>query len=72
MRQWIVLPFANTTRAADLDWLSSASVHLLSVDMLNWTDLRVEPKERVTHLLPNAPESRQAQLSSQDGLSIAR
>lgn len=61
-RTWIVLPFANITRASDIEWLSAAAVNLLYVDMSRWTDLRVVDDGRVTDLLRNVPEARRGQL----------
>ena len=67
-RRWIVLPFANTARATDLDWLSAASVGLLSIDMLRWKDLRVVDAERVIDLLRDVPAAGRTQLGLQAGL----
>lgn len=71
-RKWIVLPFANTARAADVDWLSAASVDLLSIDMSRWSDHKVVDAASVTDLLSNVPEARRTQLGLQSALEIAR
>lgn len=71
-KTWIVVPFTNTTRASDLDWLSDASVGLLATDMSRWTDLRVVDAERVTDLLRSTPEAARSRLGLEGGLSVAR
>lgn len=71
-RTWIVLPFANITRASDIEWLSAAAVNLLYVDMSRWTDLRVVDDGRVTDLLRNVPEARRGQLGLDSAIAIAK
>jgi tetratricopeptide (TPR) repeat protein/TolB-like protein len=71
-RAWIVLPFTNIARAAELDWLSEASVHLLYIDMSRWTDLRIVDDERVSDLLHDVPQTGRSQLGLAAGLAIAR
>lgn len=72
-RTWIVLPFENVTRAADIDWLRDASVNLLYLDLSRWRDIRVVDDERVADLMREVPEVRaNAQLSLQAGLAVAR
>jgi hypothetical protein len=46
-RAWIVVPFGNVMKAAELDWLRDASVNLLTLDMSRWTDVSVVPDKRV-------------------------
>ena len=46
-RAWIVLPFDNTTRAPDIDWLRDASVELLYLDLSRWNDIHGVDARRV-------------------------
>lgn len=72
-RTWIVLPFENVARVADIDWLRDASVNLLYLDLSRWRDIRVVDDERVADLMREVPEVRaNAQLSLQAGLAVAR
>ncbi len=72
-RAWIVVPFANVTRAVDLDWLRDASVNLLTLDLTRWTDISVIDDKHIADLLRELPASRGAQsLSLNDGLTLAR
>src|SRR4051794_5891171 len=52
---WVVVPFANVTKAQDLDWLRDASVNLLSLDLGRWTDISVVDEKRVADLLRDVP-----------------
>lgn len=70
---WVVVPFANVTRAQDLDWLRDASVNLLSLDLGRWTDISVVDDKRVADLLRDDPPARAGQpLTLNDGLALAR
>ena len=72
-RAWIVVPFANVTKAPELDWLRDASVNLLSLDLMRWTDISVVDDKRVTDLVRELPPARSAlPLSLNDGLALAR
>ena len=72
-RQWIVVPFNNVTRAADVDWLRDASVNLLTMEIGRWTDVQVVNDKRVGDLLRALPADRRAQaLTLSDGLQLAR
>jgi tetratricopeptide (TPR) repeat protein len=72
-RSWIVVPFTNATRTADLDWLRDATVNLLTLDLGRWSDLRVVDDKHVGDLLRELPASRATQsLTLNDGLTIAR
>ncbi len=72
-RAWIVVPFANVARAADLDWLRDASVDLLSLDLSRWTDISVVDDKRVADLVRTLPAARARQaLSLDDGITLAR
>jgi len=71
-RKWIVLPFTNSTRAPELNWLSDASVRLLYIDMSRWTDLTVVDDERVASLLRGVPDGARTQLRLAAGLDIAK
>ena len=69
-RTWIVLPFENLARAADLDWLKDASVNLLYMDLSRWSDVRAVDDKRVADFVRDVPANRRLSLS--DGLGIAR
>src|SRR5688572_28153128 len=72
-RTWIVVPFDNIAKAQDVDWLRSASVNLLYLDMSRWRDIRVIDDERVADLLRETPEVTSAQaMSLNSGLAVAR
>jgi eukaryotic-like serine/threonine-protein kinase len=72
-RTWIVVPFENVARVADIDWLKDASVNLLYLDMSKWRDIRVIDDERVADLIREVPEARGgSQLSLQSGIAVAR
>lgn len=73
-RAWIVAPFSNATKSADLDWLREASVNLLTLDLGRWTDIAVVDDKRVGDLLRELPAgTRSAQaLTLNDGLALAR
>src|SRR4029453_17834667 len=72
-RAWIVVPFANVTKAQELDWLRDASVNLLSLDLSRWTDITVVDDKRVGDLLRELPPARTAQpLTLNGGLTLAR
>jgi len=71
-RTWIVLPFENVTRLADIDWLKDASVNLLYLDMSKWRDIKVIDDERVADLIREVPEARGGQLTLQSGIAVAR
>src|SRR5437868_1331290 len=70
---WVVVPFNNVMRAADLDWLRDASINLLSIDLGRWTDITVVDDKRVADLLRARPASAApAPLTLNDGLALAR
>ena len=73
-KAWIVVPFANAMKAADLDWLRDGSANLLSMDMGRWTDISVVPDKRVADLLRTLPSTKAAAdaLTLNDGLLVAR
>ncbi len=72
-RTWIVLPFENVARVADIEWLRDASVNLLYLDMSRWRDIRVIDDERVADFIRDAPEARGGtQLTLQGGIAVAR
>ena len=69
-RAWIVLPFDNTTRAPDIDWLRDASVELLYLDLSRWHDIRVVDARRVADFMREVPASSgSAKLSLNDALA---
>jgi tetratricopeptide (TPR) repeat protein len=72
-RTWIVVPFDNLARSQEVDWLRSASVNLLYLDMSRWRDIRVIDDERVADLIRETPEaSNAATMSLNAGLAVAR
>ena len=71
-RTWIVLPFANTTRAPDVDWLSAASANLLYLGLARWTDVRAVDDGRVVDLLREAAIPRGEAIGLDAGLALAR
>ncbi|HEV8198367.1 MAG TPA: hypothetical protein VGP87_17110 [Gemmatimonadales bacterium] len=72
-RTWIVVPFENVARVADIDWLKDASVNLLYLDMSKWNDIRVIDDERVADFIREVPEARGgAQLTLQSGMAVAK
>jgi hypothetical protein len=72
-RLWIVAPFDNATKAADLDWLRDASVNLLSMDMGRWSDVAVVPDKRVGDFVRDLPAAKRTEsLTLNDGLAMAR
>lgn len=72
-RSWIVVPFGNVTRSADLEWLRDASVNLLSLDLSRWTDISVVDDKRVGDLVRELPAAKaNAPLTLSDGLGLAR
>ena len=70
--KWIVLPFTNTTRAPELNWLSDASVRLLYIDMSRWTELNVVDDERVSSLLRDVSDAGRTQLRLPAGIALAK
>lgn len=72
-RTWIVVPFDNLARAQDVDWMRTAAVNLLYLDMSRWQDIRVIDDERVVDLLRETPEAGGSQpLSLNAGLAVAK
>ncbi len=72
-RTWIVVPFANVSRDAQVEWLSNASVNLLYLDLSRWTDIRVIDDGRVTDLMQTLPAAqRDEQLGLNTGIALAR
>ncbi len=72
-RTWIVVPFTNATRTPDLDWLRDASVNLLTLDLGQWSDIKVVDDKHVGDLVRELPPARIAQpLTLNDGVAIAR
>ena len=71
-RGWIVVPFGNATKTADLDWLRDASVNLLSMDLGQWADLDVVPDKHVGDLLRDLPSKNTQSLTLNEGLALAR
>jgi TolB-like protein len=66
---WLVLPFDNVTRAAEVAWLRDASANLLYLELARWQDVRVVDDERVGDWLRQVgggPPSLEA------GLALAR
>jgi tetratricopeptide (TPR) repeat protein/TolB-like protein len=69
---WIVVPFDNLAKSEDTEWLRSASVNLLYLDMSKWRDIKVVDDERVADLLRETPEAAaSSNLSLKAGLAVA-
>lgn len=72
-RAWIVVPFGNATKSADLDWLRDASVNLLTLDLSRWNDINVVPDKRVGDLVRQFPVARNGEaLTLSNGIAVAR
>jgi len=71
-KTWIVLPFNNVTRAPDAEWLSDASVNLLSMDLSRWQDVHVIDDRRVADFMRAVPTAVGVKLSFNDGVAVAR
>jgi tetratricopeptide (TPR) repeat protein len=73
-RTWVVVPFDNLSNATDVDWLRSAAVNLLYLDMSRWRDIRVIDDERVADLVREVPEANRPgqNVSLAAGMAIAR
>jgi tetratricopeptide (TPR) repeat protein/TolB-like protein len=72
-RTWVVVPFDNLRKLAEIDWLRSASVNLLYLDMSRWRDIRVIDDERVADLLREVPEAANIEkLDLSAGLAVAK
>lgn len=70
---WIVVPFDNLAKSEDTEWLRSASVNLLYLDMSRWRDIKVVDDERVADLLRETPEAAaSSNLSLNAGLAVAK
>jgi tetratricopeptide (TPR) repeat protein len=69
---WIVLPFANVSRAPELEWLRDGSVNLLYLDLSRWQDIRVIDDERVADFLRRVPDAKRSKLSLETALEVAR
>ena len=71
-RFWLVLPFINTSGAADAALLTQASVNLLYQDLARWQDIRVVPDDRVADLLRSLPAEERDRPGLEAGRSLAR
>lgn len=72
-KTWIVVPFDNLAKSEDTEWLRSASVNLLYLDMSRWRDIKVVDDERVADLLRETPEAAAStNLSLNAGLAVAK
>jgi TolB-like protein/tetratricopeptide (TPR) repeat protein len=69
---WIVLPFNNVTRAPDTEWLSDASVNLLSMDLSRWQDVHVIDDRRVADFMRELSRPAGSKLSFNDGVTVAK
>lgn len=69
---WIVLPFNNVTRAPDTEWLSDASVNMLSMDLSRWQDVRVIDDRRVADFMRELSRPAGSKISFNDGVTVAR
>ena len=71
-RSIIVFPFENRTGDAAHDWLSEASMNLMSLGLAHWEDLRVIDDERTASLLRRRNLADAASLDLEDAIGIAR
>src|SRR5258708_11580973 len=71
-KTWIVLPFNNVTRAPDTEWLSDASVNLLSMDLSRWQDVHVIDDRRVADFMRELARPAGSKLSFNDGVTVAK
>ena len=72
-RTWIVVPFDNVARAADVDWLRDASVNLLYLELSRFSDIRVVDDERVAGFVRDVVgKDARRPLTLDDGVAIAR
>ncbi len=72
-KAWIVVPFGNVMKAAELDWLRDASVNLLTLDMGRWTDVSVVPDKRVSDLVRESSAGKSTDaLTLSQGIAIAK
>ena len=71
-RFWLVLPFTNTSGAADAALLTQASVNLLYQDMSRWQDIRVVPDDRVADLVRSLPAGERDRPGLESGMNLAR
>jgi hypothetical protein len=69
---WLVLPFENTTRAADADLIRQASVPQLYGEMSGWSGVRVISDDRVADLLHTLPEAQRVQIGLDNAVALAR
>lgn len=70
---WIVLPFENLAKDAEVEWLHEASVNLLYADLSRWQDVRAIDDRRVADFVRELPAPRRAaRLTVADGQEIAR
>lgn len=69
---YIVLPFNNVTRASDTEWLSDASVNLLSMDLSRWRDIQVIDDRRVADFMRELSAPAGGKLSFNDAVTVAR
>jgi TolB-like protein len=71
-RTYIVMPFTNVTRAADVAWLSDAAVNMLSMDLARWQDIKVIDDRRVADYLRETGVAAGGQVTSREAFAVAR
>lgn len=71
-RTILVLPFANTQRLPELEWLREGSVSMLTLDMAQWGDLSVVSFERTLDLVRSAALDSANSIGLEDAIQVAR
>ena len=71
-RSIIVFPFDTRTGDPSHDWLSEASMNLMSLGLAHWEDLRVVDDERTASLLRRRNLADAASLDLEDAIEMAR
>ncbi|MGH7636870.1 MAG: hypothetical protein ACREOK_04395 [Gemmatimonadaceae bacterium] len=71
-RAWIIVPFDNVTRNAEIEWLRSGVVNLLYLGMSRWNDVRVVDDERVADLMRDLPAVNAPTIALSTGITVAK
>ena len=69
---WLVLPFENTTRAADAELIRQASVSQLYGEMSGWTGVRVISDDRVADLVSQLAAAQRERPGLESAIGLAR
>ena len=71
-RTWLILPFDNTTHAADAELIRQASVSQLYGELSRWEGVRVVSDDRVADLLQQLPAAQRERPGLESALILAR